>query len=147
MKRINTLFLYFIVYSFLSFNNFSFSQGLVVDITEGNVKPLKIALSNFVDSKGNENEIGENIVRVITNDLVSSGLFEATDQKAFIDTPKSPRIKPNFINWSPLGVKALITGSANIKESGIAEVEFRLWDVVTEQDITGLNQDEIIPLF
>ena len=63
MIRINTLFLCFIVYSFLSFNNFSFSQGLVVDITEGNVKPLKIALSNFVDSKGNENEIGDYMIK------------------------------------------------------------------------------------
>ena len=139
MKRINILIISYFIYLIFSFNNYSFSQGLVVDITEGNVKPLKIALSNFVDSKGNENEIGENIVRVVTNDLVSSGLFEAIDQKAFIDIPKSPRIKPNFINWSPLGAKALITGSANIKDSGIAEVEFRLWDVVTEQNITGLK--------
>ena len=58
---------------------------------------------------------------------------------AFIEKPKSPKIRPNFTNWDPLGVKALVTGSAKINDNGIAEVEFRLWDVVTEQDITGLR--------
>ena len=115
-----------------------YADGLVVDITEGQVAPLPIAINSFVDGD-TISEIGENIVRVITNDLVSSGLFEAIDSKAFIEKPKSPKVRPNFINWDPLGVKALVTGSAIINNNGIAEVEFRLWDVVTEQDITGLK--------
>ena len=66
---------------------------------------------NFVGNDGDESDIGNNIVRVISDDLVSSGLFESIDQAAFIEKPKSPRIKPNFVNWIPLGAKALITGS------------------------------------
>ena len=81
----------------------SFGQGLVVDITEGNVQPLKVAISNFVGNDGDESEIGNNIVRVISDDLVSSGLFESIDQAAFIEKPKSPRIKPNFVKITKAG--------------------------------------------
>ena len=62
------------------FPSISFSQNLVVDITEGNVEPLPIALQNFV-SKGDAGDLGENILRVISNDLVSTGLFNVIDKQ------------------------------------------------------------------
>ena len=116
----------------------SFSQNLVVDITEGNVEPLPIALQSFV-SKGDDGDLGENILRVISNDLVSTGLFNVIDKQAYIEKPISPSVRPVFNNWDPLGAKALVTGSVSLDSSGIVEVEFRLWDVVTEQDLTGLK--------
>ena len=66
------------------FPSISFSQNLVVDITEGNVEPLPIALQSFV-SKGNAGDLGENILRVISNDLVSTGLFNVIDKQAYIE--------------------------------------------------------------
>ena len=122
----------------LVLNSNIYAQNLVVDITEGNIDPLPIAIQKFV-SEANSDDIGENIVRVISNDLVSTGLFEVVNQQAYIEKPKSPSIRPVFNNWDPLGVKALVTGSATINSSGTVEVEFRLWDVVTEQDLTGLK--------
>ena len=119
-------------------NSKAFSQNLVVDITEGNVDPLPIALQKFV-SDGNSLDISDNIIRVISNDLNSTGLFDIVDPKAYIEEPKSPSIRPSFKNWDPLGVKALVTGSVNMNSNGNVEVEFRLWDVVTEQDLTGLK--------
>ena len=67
-----------------------FADGLVVDITEGKVAPLPIAINSFVDGDA-VSEVGRDIVRVITNDLVSSGLFEVIDPKAFIEKPKSSK--------------------------------------------------------
>mgnify|MGYP002016007152 CR=1 FL=1 len=122
----------------LVLNSNTYAQNLVVDITEGNIDPLPIAIQKFV-SEANSDDIGENIVRVISNDLVSTGLFEVVNQQAYIEKPKPPSIRPVFNNWDPLGVKALVTGSATINSSGTVEVEFRLWDVVTEQDLTGLK--------
>ena len=119
-------------------NNSAFSQNLVVDITEGNVDPLPIALQKFV-SDGNSLDISDNIIRVISNDLNSTGLFDIVDPKSYIEEPKSPSVRPGFKNWDPLGVKALVTGSVNMNSNGNVEVEFRLWDVVTEQDLTGLK--------
>ena len=119
-------------------NSKAFSQNLVVDITEGNVDPLPIALQKFV-SDSNAEDISDNIIRVISDDLISTGLFDIVDPKAYIEKPKSPSVRPGFKNWDPLGVKALVTGSVNMNSNGNVEVEFRLWDVVTEQDLTGLK--------
>ena len=123
---------------FFIINSKAFSQNLVVDITEGNVDPLPIAIQKFV-SDGNSLDISDNIIRVISNDLNSTGLFDIVDPKAYIEEPKSPSVRPSFKNWDPLGVKALVTGSVNMNSNGNVEVEFRLWDVVTEQDLTGLK--------
>ena len=43
---------------------------------------------------------------------------------------------PNFQNWRALGAQALVTG--NVQGSGSAvRVEFRLWDVLPQQQIQG----------
>jgi Periplasmic component of the Tol biopolymer transport system len=127
---------YLLFILFFIINSKAFSQNLVVDITEGNVDPLPIALQKFV-SDDNSLDISDNIIRVISNDLNSTGLFDIVDPKAYIEEPKSPSVRPSFKNWDPLGVKALVTGSVNMNSNGNVEVEFRLWDVVTEQDLTG----------
>ena len=119
---------FIIIFFIYIVNNNSLAQNMVVDITEGNVAPLPIAVQKFV-SDSNSNEIGLNVVRVIVDDLVSTGLFNAIDSKAYIEKPISPSIRPVFSNWDPLGVKALVTGSASLDSSGMIEVEFRLWDV------------------
>ena len=129
---------YLLFILFFIINIKAFSQNLVVDITEGNVEPLPIALQKFV-SDSNSEDISDNIIRVISNDLNSTGLFDIVDPKAYIEEPKSPSVRPGFKNWDPLGVKALVTGSVKTNSNGNVEVEFRLWDVVTEQDLTGLK--------
>ena len=134
---INKIYKY-ILLIILIFPSISFSQNLVVDITEGNVDPLPIALQSFI-SKGDSDDLSENILRVINNDLISTGLFNVIDKQAYIEKPISPSVRPVFNNWDPLGAKALVTGSVNLDGSGVVEVEFRLWDVVTEQDLTGLK--------
>ena len=64
-------------------------------------------------------------------------MFEPIDEAAFIAPPGSPSIKPNFANWKPLGAKGLLVGSAALDENGKLQVEFVLWDVVTERDLTS----------
>ena len=59
---------YLIFILFFIINIKAFSQNLVVDITEGNVDPLPIALQKFV-SDSNAEDICDNFVRVISNDL------------------------------------------------------------------------------
>ena len=94
-------------------------------------------MQNFV-SKGNAGDLGENILRVISNDLVSTGLFNVIDKQAYIEKPISPSVRPVFNNWDPLGAKALVTGSVSLDSSGIVEVEFRLWDLAAAKEMTAL---------
>ncbi|CAI8219782.1 MAG: Dipeptidyl-peptidase 5 [SAR116 cluster bacterium] len=110
---------------------------LRIEITEGVVAPTPIAIANFTGADGVETDEGRLIASIIANDLVSSGLFEPIDEAAFIAPPGSPSIKPNFANWAPLGAKGLLVGSAELDENGKLQVEFVLWDVVTERDLTS----------
>ncbi len=120
----------------------AFSHGyavaqLRIDITEGQVAPTPIAIANFTNQDGEITEIGKQIAQVISEDLQSSGLFSPVDSAAFIDPPKAPSIRPNFNSWTPLGVKGLLVGSAYVDSEGMLQVEFVLWDVVIQRNITG----------
>ena len=110
---------------------------LRIEITEGVVAPTPIAIASFTGADGVETDEGRLIASIIANDLVSSGLFEPIDEAAFIAPPGSPAIKPNFANWVPLGAKGLLVGSAELDENGKLQVEFVLWDVVTERNLTS----------
>jgi TolB protein len=118
------------------FGNIANAQ-LRIDITEGQVAPTPIAIANFTGPDGVVSEVGKQIAQIISEDLESSGLFAPVDSAAFIEPPKAPSIRPNFTNWSPLGVKGLLVGSAYIDSAGMLQVEFVLWDVVIQRNITG----------
>ncbi len=44
---------------------------------------------------------------------------------------------PNFANWKSIGAQALVTGRAEAQSGGQIRVEFRLWDVLPQQQIQG----------
>ena len=108
-----------------------------IRITEGQVAPTPIAIAEFTNLGGEISDAGRQIAEIISNDLLSSGLFDPIDSAAFIAPPKSPAIRPNFANWAPLGAKGLLVGSAEIDADGKLQVEFVLWDVITERNITS----------
>lgn len=117
----------------------AFSEDLRIKINSGQVEPLPIAIANFTGSEGVSNKIGMQISSVISNNLVGSGQFKAIESAAFIAPPTSPSVRPNFTDWTPLGIKALITGSVKNLNNEEIEVEFRLWDVIAETDLIGLR--------
>ena len=117
----------------------AFSEDLRIKINSGQVEPLPIAIANFTGENGGSSEIGMQISTVVSNNLVGSGQFKAIESAAFIAPQTNPSVRPNFTDWTPLGIKALITGSVkNINKQQI-EVEFRLWDVIAETDLIGLR--------
>ncbi|MDC0228010.1 Tol-Pal system beta propeller repeat protein TolB [Alphaproteobacteria bacterium] len=115
------------------------ADDLRIKINSGQVEPLPVAIADFTGTDGKSSEIGRLISEVISNNLVGSGQFKAVDSAAFIAPPTSPSVRPNFTDWSPLGIKALITGSVKEINKQQVEVEFRLWDVVAETDLIGLR--------
>ena len=117
----------------------AYSEDLRIKINSGQVEPLPIAIANFTDYSGEPSKVGMQISNVISNNLVGSGQFKAVESAAFIAPPTSPSVRPNFTDWSPLGIKALITGSVKNINNKQIEVEFRLWDVIAETDLIGLR--------
>ena len=112
------------------------SQTLRLDITEGQIAPIPVAVADFTGLDGVPSDVGRQISHVISDDLISSGLFTAIDSAAFISPPSSPSLRPDFSNWTPLGAKGLVVGSAFIDSDGLLQVEFALWDVVSQRRIT-----------
>jgi TolB protein len=116
----------------------SAQEGLRIDITQGTMKPMPIAITDLFGSNPNDQTVGANVSRVVSADLERSGLFKPVDPKAFIQTPESLRVQPRFGDWRVINAQALVSGTAETQADGRLRVEFRLWDVYGEQQMTGL---------
>ncbi|WP_306884927.1 Tol-Pal system beta propeller repeat protein TolB [Amorphus orientalis] len=113
------------------------AQALVqIDITQGTIEPLPIALPTF-GATGGEADLARQITEVITNDLKRSGLFKPLDQQAFIDQNINAASVPNFANWRAIDAQALVAGTLSREGDGRLKAEFRLWDVFAGEQMTG----------
>jgi len=109
-----------------------------IDITQGNIDPLPVAITNFHGVEAEEIQIGADIAQVISADLERSGLFRPIDQRAFIQTAASMKVRPRFGDWRVINAQALVNGQIVSQEDGRVRVEFRLWDVFAEAQMLGL---------
>ena len=112
------------------------AQSSVVDITRARTEPIPIAIPNFAGA-GEAGRLGEQIAQVVIANLRGSGLFRPVERAAFIQTPEAAAQAPRFQDWRVIGAQALTTGRAEILGDGRLRVEFRLWDVLPEQQIQG----------
>jgi TolB protein len=107
-------------------------KSAVIDVTNARNAPIPIAVTDLGGGP-----LGANISAIVTNDLARSGLFRPLDRAAFIQSgPSDSGGVPNFENWKPTGVQALVTGQASDDGSQV-RVEFRLWDVLPGTQIVG----------
>ncbi|HEX9769344.1 MAG TPA: Tol-Pal system beta propeller repeat protein TolB [Kiloniellales bacterium] len=111
---------------------------LRVDITKGVPEPLPIAINNFYGSTPEISKTGRDLAAVISGDLERSGLFRPIDQRAFIQGVDSLLGGPRFGDWRLINAQALVHGAIEMQADGRLRVEFRLWDVFAEQQMTGL---------
>ena len=110
---------------------------LRIDITQGNVEPLPVAITDFVGSDESISQIGADMAKVITDNLERSGLFRPIDKRAFIQNTASIQVQPRFSDWRVISAQALVNGAITIVDGGKVRVEFRLWDVFAETQIVG----------
>jgi TolB protein len=103
-----------------------------VDINRGEIKPLPIAIPAFGGQQGAE------IAQVITGNLERSGLFAPIPQSAYLDPAMDVNVQPRFPEWKSINAQALVNGQVTV-EGGRLTVNFRLWDVFSEQQLLGLQ--------
>jgi TolB protein len=108
-----------------------------LQITEGNVAPLPIAIPDFVAGTPADGEVGAGVAGVITNNLRRSGLFAPIDPAAFIEKVTDSDKPPQFQSWKTINAQALVTGRMTRQSDGRLKAEFRLWDVASGQQLTG----------
>lgn len=116
----------------------SFAQ-IEVDITEGNVDPVPIAVPNFLGQDSETRALGEQIAEVIRADLESSALFRALDPASFLETQTDIDYEPTFADWRVIKADALASGRIVRDAPGRVRVEFRLWDVFAGTQLQGIR--------
>ncbi len=110
---------------------------LRLDVTQGNVAPLPIAIPDFLGGTPGDAEQARGISQVITANLKRSGLFAPIDPAAHIEKIASFDAFPRFPDWRAINAQGLITGRVTRQGDGRLKVEFRLWDVTSGQQLTG----------
>jgi TolB protein len=110
---------------------------LKIDITQGTLQPLPIAIPDFLSGGGGDPEVGRNISAVITNNLRRSGLFAPIDPAAFIEKIQNADAPPRFQDWRVLNAQGLVVGRATRQPDGRFRTDFRLWDVFAGQQLAG----------
>ncbi|HXP31351.1 MAG TPA: Tol-Pal system beta propeller repeat protein TolB [Stellaceae bacterium] len=107
---------------------------LHLDITQGKIEPLPIALPVFAGGQA-----GQQITQVLSADLERSGLFKPIDPQAFIEPDAATRVPPTYADWRIINAQALVTGNATTLPDGNLQIDFRLWDVFAQQQLTGMR--------
>jgi TolB protein len=104
----------------------------MIDVDHAQTDPIRIAIPSLGLSPA-----AAEINAVITADLLNCGLFKPIDPAAFISANDANPTAPNFQNWKAIGAQALVTGNVTDTGGGLVRVEFRLWDVLTGQQLQG----------
>ncbi len=109
---------------------------LQINVNEGNVQPLPIALPDFIAVSPGDAEMGRNITQVISANLARSGLFAPIDPKAYIEKITNFDVLPQYADWRAINAQALVTGRIS-RQDGKLHAEFRLWDVFGAGNLDG----------
>lgn len=113
--------------------------ALQIDITQGNVEPLPIAITDFLGASDRDRQLGADVAGVISANLDRSGLFRPLPESSFIEKISDVNVQPRFGDWRIINAQALVTGRTTIEQDGRLKVEFRLWDVYAQQQMTGFQ--------
>jgi TolB protein len=110
---------------------------LNIDINQGNVQPMPIALPDFLAGTPNEADVARNVTAIIANNLQRSGLFAPINPQAFTEKITNSDAVPRFADWRVINAQSLVTGRVTKQGDGRLKAEFRLWDVFAGQQLAG----------
>lgn len=108
-----------------------------VDITEGSLRPMPIALPVFSATDDKVAPIAASITEVVIDDLTGSGLFRLVDSAAFIQKAVHIDARPHFPDWRAINAQSLVVGRLHQTANGRIRAEFRLWDVFAGKQLLG----------
>ncbi|WP_424927656.1 Tol-Pal system beta propeller repeat protein TolB [Amaricoccus tamworthensis] len=114
---------------------------LRIEITEGVVEPMPLAIPEFVAVSEGAAIMARQISQVVRDDLINTGLFREIPQEAHIGRIAAFDAQVQYSDWSVINAQALVTGG--VAQSGDRiEVSFRLYDVFGQTAIgDGLKFD------
>ena len=112
------------------------AASAVIDVNRARAAPIPIAIPGFAGGTAANPNLGRDMAAVVTADLANCGLFKPLDPASFLQAAATMGDVPKWSDWKAIGAQALVTG--RVQASGAqVRVEFRLWDVLPEQQIQG----------
>ncbi len=112
---------------------------LRVDVTKGVMEPIPVAITNFYTANPGLNDVANGMPQVITNNLERTGLFKPLDPSLFLQDSASINAKgPDFGTWKTINAQALISGTVLNTPDGKTRVEFRLHDILSGKQLSGM---------
>jgi TolB protein len=112
---------------------------LEVGVKRGKIDPVPIAITSFAAERPEFSQFAKDIPDIITNNLRGSGLFKPLNPASFIQDPASIQKEgPRFAEWRAINTPTMVSGSVTQAPDGRTRVEFRLWDVYSQKQISGM---------
>jgi TolB protein len=112
---------------------------VVIDITQGNVEPMPIAVPEFIADAGGSPQIAKDITEVVKADLDRSGLFGVIDPRAYIEDIASVNVRPRFADWRLINAQVLVIADVKSLGDGRIEVATRVWDVYADEQLGAVS--------
>jgi TolB protein len=110
-----------------------------IDVNQGQVNPMPIAIPAFLGASPEEAQFGADIAGVIANNLDRSGLFRPLPPESYLQRITNFAEAPSFPDWRAIKADALVTGQVAMQSDGRLKAEFRLWDVIAQNQVLGLQ--------
>lgn len=116
---------------------------LEIDVRGATRNPMPIAIPEMIGNNGNfftkiiGNDYGDKVRQVLAADLDRSGLFKILPDNSYIETLNSIDQQPKFVNWQAIKAQALVQSQIVELPGEKIRVDFRLWDVASEQQLIG----------
>ncbi len=105
---------------------------LRIEITEGVIEPLPVAVAPFIAETPDARQYAADIAKVVGQNLVGTGLFREIPQTAFISQITNFDAGVQYADWKAINAQALVTGAVSVASDGRIVVKFRLFDVFSE---------------
>ena len=110
------------------------SGGLRGPVRDANIRPRPIAVPPFISD---DPRLGQDLADIVSNDLLSSGLFVPLDPRSFIQRVTDFNVAPNYADWASIGAEALVVGRVQRTQDGRIQAEFRVYDTTLRKQLAG----------
>ncbi|MEL6563293.1 MAG: Tol-Pal system beta propeller repeat protein TolB [Pseudomonadota bacterium] len=107
---------------------------LRIEITEGVIEPLPVAIPNLVPENAEAAAMGQQLSRVIAADLSGTGLFREIPADAYISQITDFAAPVQYADWKAINAQALVTGAVTVVGDQVT-VKFRLHDVFSDTEL------------
>lgn len=101
--------------------------------------PMAVPVFKTLSQGSTEKQVAQNAADMLEEVLTYTGYFKMIDRDAFLQDPGGQGIvtkEINFGNWTDIGAELLLTGGVRL-ESGVLQMEFRLFDPYRQEMILG----------